>query len=324
MRPLLPLIVVCACAAPPLDPNGADSTGADSTGADSTGADSTDTHSNGGAGSTSATGDSTGEPTPPRACNGHVALCDRRLDALTIATTHNSAASVAAGFTPFNANQNRDLRDQLDDGVRGMMLDVTLFEDDTWLCHGPCGLGKVRHTEAIGVLGDFLAEHPNEVLFIIYEDSAPADAIAADWADVGLESLLYVHGGGTWPTLGAMIEAGTRVVVTAENAAPPPAWLHHAWDLIWDTPYTFHDPAEFSCDPNRGTPGSGLLLVNHWISTDADLPDADAAAAANAQDALLDRAQSCADAWDHPVNLLAVDFYDEGDLFAVVDAMNGV
>ncbi len=306
MRPLLPLFVVGACSAPPSDSTG-----------DSTGADATTTAGDG-------AGETTGEPPPVRACNGHAALCDRRLDALTIPTTHNSAASIAAGFTPFNANQNRDLRDQLDDGVRGMMLDVTLFDDDTWLCHGPCGLGKIRHADALGVLGDFLAEHPDEVLFIIYEDSAPAEAIAADWAAVGLESLLYVHGGGTWPTLGEMIDAGTRVVVTAENAAPPPAWLHHAWDLIWDTPYTFHDPAEFSCDPNRGTPGSGLLLVNHWISTDADLPDADAAAASNAHDALLDRAQSCAAAWDHPVNLLAVDFYDEGDLFAVVDAMNGV
>lgn len=313
MRPLLPLLLVGACASPESDPAALDSTGAASTTSSST------TGSSGGGGA-----DTTGEPTPARACNGHAALCDRPLDAVTIATTHNSAASIAAGFTTLNANQNRDLRDQLDDGVRGMMLDVTLFEDDTWLCHGPCGLGKIRHVEALGVLGDFLAEHPDEVLFLVYEDSAPADAIAADWAAAGLESLLYVHDGGAWPTLGAMIDAGTRVVVTAENAAPPPAWLHHAWDLIWDTPYTFHDPSEFSCDPNRGTPGSGLLLVNHWISTDADLPDADAAAASNAHDALLGRAETCAAAWDHPVNLLAVDFYDEGDLFAVVDALNGL
>lgn len=312
MRSLVTLLVLGACAAPEPTPGDADTTGA----APPTSESSSST--------LDPAVESSGETSPPRACNGHAALCDRPLDALTIATTHNSAASTAAGFTAFNANQRRDLRDQLDDGVRGMMLDVTLFEDETWLCHGPCGLGKVRHIDALGVIGDFLAARPDEVLFIIYEDSAPTEAIAADWAAAGLESLLYVHDGAAWPTLAEMIDAGTRVVVTAENGAPPPAWLHHAWDLIWDTPYTFHDPAEFSCEPNRGTPGSGLLLVNHWISTDADLPDADAAAASNANDALLERAEACADAWDHPVNLLAVDFYDEGDLFAVVDAMNGV
>jgi hypothetical protein len=272
----------------------------------------------------SSTSSSSGDSGPLRACNGHPALCDRPLDQVTFATTHNSAASTAAGFTMFNANQTRDLGDQLEDGIRGMMLDVTEFEGESWLCHGPCGLGKIRHTEALIVLGEFLAAHPDEVLFIIYEDSTSAEAIAADWADVGLDSLLFVHDGGSWPTLASMLDAGTPVVVTAENASPPPAWLHHAWDLVWDTPYTFHDPAEFTCEANRGTPGSGLLLVNHWLSTAADLPDADAAATANTEAMLGGRAEACANAWDHRVNLLAVDFYDEGDLFAVVDAQNGV
>lgn len=273
--------------------------------------------------STSAADTTTAE-SPARECNGHAALCDRPLDEVTFASTHNSAAATDAGFSAINANQVRDIGQQLDDGIRGMMLDVTEDGGETVLCHGPCGLGSVPHINAIAAIGAFMDANPDEVLLIIYEDSTTSTAIAADWESGGRDALLYVHDGGAWPTLGEMIDAGTRVVVTAENGEPPPAWFHHAWDLIWDTPYTFHSPEEFTCDANRGTAGEGLFLVNHWLSTDADLPDEGAAAIANAQALLLARAQECATQWGHPVNLLAVDFYDQGDLFAVVDAQNGV
>jgi hypothetical protein len=273
--------------------------------------------------SSSSTADTTTTGAPARACNGHAALCDRTLDRITFPTTHNSAAALDSGFSPFNANQQLDLARQLDDGIRGMMLDVTEDGGETVLCHGPCGLGRIPHLDALATIGAFMDTHPDEVLIIIYEDSTTTDAIAADWASAGLEHLLYVHDG-AWPTLGEMIDAGTRIVVTAENGSPPPAWLHHAWDLVWDTPYTWHAVREMSCDPNRGTPGDGLYLVNHWIGTDADLPDRNAATTANANDVLLARAQECSDQWQHPVNLLGVDFYETGDLFAVVDQLNGL
>lgn len=309
-----------ACASP--SGGGSTTTG----GTTATSASSSQATTTGGSTGGAGADDSTTNVTNPRACNGHRALCDRALDEVTFATSHNSAASTADGFSDFNANQLHGLRRQLDDGIRGMMLDVTAFEGASWLCHGPCGLGKVLHTDALTSIGEFLGENPDEVLFIIYEDSTSAEAISADWQAVGLESLLFSMvppSLGAWPTLGAMIDADTRVVVTAENGAPPPAWFHHAWELIWDTPYTFHSESEFTCDANRGTAGSGLLLVNHWVSTQADLPDASAAASSNAYELLLGRAEQCASQWRHPVNLLAVDFYDTGALLAVVDTLNG-
>ena len=44
----------------------------------------------------------------------------------------------------------------------------------------------------------------------------------------------------------------------------------------------------------------------------------------NAYDALLRRAQTCQRVRDHRTNLLAVNFYDRGDVFRVVDTLNGV
>lgn len=266
----------------------------------------------------------TGTSGEPLACNGHAALCSRRVDEVTFASTHNSMAATDAGFNTVNANQHFGLRRQLDDGIRGMLLDVYEADGVLELCHGTCALGSLSHLEALGVLGDFLSERPHEVVIVIYEDHASSTAIASDWEASGFDALLYTHAGGTWPTLGELIADDTRVIVTAENGGPPPPWFHHVWDLAWDTPYSFHAIDELSCELNRGSTDNDLFLVNHWLSTELDLPDASAAPNVNVAAVLQPRVDACSARWGHPVNLLAVDFYDEGDLFAVVDEANGV
>ncbi len=262
--------------------------------------------------------------TAPLVCNGHAELCARRVDEVTFASTHNSMAATDAGFSTINANQRFGIRRQLDDGIRGMLLDVYEEDGARVLCHGRCSLGKIPHIDALAELGGFLDEHPTETVVIIYEDHASAEGIAQDWQDSGYAAMLFTKRGGLWPTLEELVSAGTRVIVTAENGGPPPAWFHHVWDLAWDTPYTFHSLDELSCALNRGSTDNELFLVNHWISNELDLPDASAAAGANAAAVLQTRADDCAAEWSHPVNLLAVDFYDEGDLLAVVDVLNGV
>ena len=56
-------------------------------------------------------------------CNGHPELCDRRLDQVSFATTHNSmsAADISDWMFP---NQERGIRGQLEDGVRGFLIDI--------------------------------------------------------------------------------------------------------------------------------------------------------------------------------------------------------
>jgi hypothetical protein len=44
----------------------------------------------------------------------------------------------------------------------------------------------------------------------------------------------------------------------------------------------------------------------------------------NAYDALLSRARACQRIRRHVPNLIAVDFYEQGDLFRVVKTLNGV
>jgi hypothetical protein len=55
-------------------------------------------------------------------CNGHDELCDRRLDRIVFPSTHNSMASARAGF--LNANQVLTMSEQLDLGIRGLLIDA--------------------------------------------------------------------------------------------------------------------------------------------------------------------------------------------------------
>jgi MFS family permease len=55
-------------------------------------------------------------------CNGHVELCDRPLDRVALAATHNSMSVPLPGW--FSSIQDAPIGDQLRDGVRGLLIDT--------------------------------------------------------------------------------------------------------------------------------------------------------------------------------------------------------
>jgi hypothetical protein len=126
------------------------------------------------------------------------------------------------------------------------------------------------------------------------------------------------------PTLRSLIEAGTPLIVFLESGTPGVPWLHPAFDgAIMETPYTFHEPQEFSCKANRGGSDALLFQINHWIeSTPAPKPSN--AEIVNAYDFLLKRARQCMTQRKHLPNIIAVDFYGVGDLVGVVRELNGL
>jgi hypothetical protein len=129
-----------------------------------------------------------------------------------------------------------------------------------------------------------------------------------------------------------MIDRNQRVVVLAENEAGAAPWYQLAYKKITEeTPYQFSKVAQLtktkelpaSCEPNRGPAGAPMFLINHWISTDP-VPLPSNAAKVNAYKPLLARAQECQSLRKHLPNLIAVNFYREGDVFEVVNKLNGV
>ncbi len=201
-------------------------------------------------------------------------------------------------------------------------------ERGMYLCHTFCELGATPLADGLKEIHDFLVTHPDEILVVINQDYVtPKDFVRAI-GDAGLAP--YTFAGSMDTTLAEMIDAGTRLVVMAENHAGAAPWYRLAYEtLTQETPFSFGTPAQLtspaalpaSCAPNRGPDDAPLFLINHWITTDP-IPRPSQAAEVNAYGPLLARAHECERIRHHVPNLLAVDFYRRGDLFKVAETLN--
>ena len=209
------------------------------------------------------------------------------------------------------------IRDRLIGGEEG--------ERDVYLCHGFCELGGSALVPVLEQIREFLVMKPNEVILMIIQDEGvtPQD-IEKCFQKSGLLDFVY-HGqaASPWPTLREMVASEQRLVVMTENNSTGVPWIHPAFEVMQETPYSFHDPSEFSCQPNRGGGSGSLLLLNHWIET-APAPLPSNAEKVNAYDFLLNRARKCQKERGKLPNLVAVDFCHTGDLFAVTETLNGI
>jgi hypothetical protein len=67
-------------------------------------------------------GATTQAPTVATGCNGHQELCDRTLEEVLLAGTHNSMSVPDKGW--YSAEQDASISDQLEDGVRALLIDT--------------------------------------------------------------------------------------------------------------------------------------------------------------------------------------------------------
>lgn len=194
-----------------------------------------------------------------------------------------------------------------------------------YFCHTVCELGATAMRPEMQRLNDWLDAHPREVVALFIQDAVtPADTDAVLRA-AGLADKAYVHPpGASWPTLRDMISSNKRLLVLMENTGGGSdyPYLHQGFELVGDTEYTFDSADDFTCTLKRGSADSPLFLVNHWLASFARLVSN--AEQVNAYEVLRARIDECAQVRGRAPNLLAVNWYDRGDLFRVVDELNGV
>lgn len=197
-----------------------------------------------------------------------------------------------------------------------------------YLCHVVCEIGATPMVEALTGVKEWLDAHPREVIVVFIQDEGVTpEQVERVFGEAGLLDLVYEHeAGAPWPTLGELIDSGSRLLVLAEHAGAPGTWYHQGFDLVQETPYDSRTVAALrsdgSCAPNRGGTAGDLFLLNHWVASYPPRPSE--ARTVNAYDFLLGRARRCEAIRGLLPNLVAVDFYDRGDLIAVVDELNGV
>jgi hypothetical protein len=256
------------------------------------------------------------------ACNGSEKLCDKTLIDVSMVMTHNAFNVAGRYLIP---NQDFSITRQLNDGVRGLMIDVYSSSSGPVVYHGFPQTGSEPLRNVLLEIKRFMDARPNEVIVIIYQNSCPDEDIIQVMDEVGLKDMAYIHNG-TWPTLSQMIKENKRLVSMLESSdGDLPAELLYAWEHTFDTPYSFTFPSDFNCNVNRG--GSGkrtFYLVNHWLSSPVGLPDRNKAFSANGRDVLGNRIDQCTETAGRRVNFVGVDFYNLGQVMELVNRMNGI
>ncbi len=256
----------------------------------------------------------------PLVCNGHAELCDRAYDAVSFPTTHNAMSNDEDGWTA--PNQDYNMWRQLQDGVRGFMIDTWMNDGEPYLCHRFCQFGSRPLVDALVELRWFMDCNPAEVITLIIEAHIDEPTTATAFEQAGLMPYVSLQAlGDPWPTLREMIESGRRLVVFTESSEVSLPWYHYAYAFAWDNPYAAMTPSDLSCDLNRGSRDNSIFILNHFLT--APIAMRSLAEMVNYDPGFLDHAQRCQTETGQLPNFPTVDFYDVGDLFTVVDSLNG-
>ncbi len=285
----------------------------------------------------------------PKVCNGLAELCDRPFDEVVFAGTHNAMSAEELGWEL--ANHGTAIPAQLDGGVRALLVDVQKWdvdvslgeldldpeaaelarealsgaqtpEDGLWMCHKLCQLGGTPFRDFVADLRAFIETHPDEVVLVAIQDEAAKADIKTALSEGGLERFAYAHvPGGPWPTLGEMISDDTRLVFMAENDGDDIGWYQSVYDgNVAETNFRYSVVSDFECAANRGVEDSALFLINHWVETGVPVPaDADVV---NSREVLMERVEECQRVRGRAPGVIAVNFWDRGDLIEVVDELN--
>lgn len=233
---------------------------------------------------------------------------------------------------------------------------------DVYLCHVYCEYGSLKFTTALAYIRQFLSYSPDNVIILFIGDYVSIDDTLKSFTTAGLADRLWQYDPTKpFPTLGQMIDTKKNLVLLSENSGQPPAWNIPGYGIFQDTPYTFATPDLLltpgaagytgtatvdgpvattetaldgqqiwttdwqglpSCAPNRGTPSSPLFQINHWVTPSGAAPTVAQAATVNAYDVLMPRVQNCSIQRSMFPTIVAVDFYDTGDLLKVVADLN--
>ncbi|KAK7394389.1 hypothetical protein VNO78_14916 [Psophocarpus tetragonolobus] len=236
-------------------------------------------------------------------------------------------------------NQEDNVTQQLNNGVRGLMLDTYDFDGDVWLCHsfkGQChdftafepAIDTFKEIEA------FLSANPTEIVTIILEDYVHApNGLTNAFTKAGLMKYWFPltsmpRNGQDWPLVSDMVAKNQRLLVFTSIASKEQSeGIAYQWNFMVENQYGDGGRKTGSC-PNRAESSplndksKSLILVNYFRSNPIKL--------ITCQDnsgELVNMLHTCYGvAGNRWANFVAVDYYkrsEGGGSFQAVDTLNG-
>jgi hypothetical protein len=266
---------------------------------------------------------------------------DRPFNEYTWLTAHNAFANTII------PNQTLSLRQQLESGVRGLMLDVHDSNGRVRLCHGGCLGNEPTLADALNnEVVPFLRRVPYAIVTLHFEDHAGRAALAKELGESpdvpGMTFDPSGWGPERWPTPAEMAAAGQRLVIFTQqhpNAGSIETAAGRA-HLLYDRDYTSenhwglgatiftHDTSCTSRWDNQPlslglTNGPHawprLFVMNHFHGT----PLGNHSHEDNSYDALRSRIdKECMPAAGRKPNYVAIDFVEAGQAASLVGGLN--
>ncbi|KQX52231.1 MULTISPECIES: FG-GAP-like repeat-containing protein [unclassified Streptomyces] len=281
---------------------------------------------------------------------------DPTFDDMTFMTAHNAfynSADVGGIGTSLPPNQWMPIRDQLAQGVRGLMLDAHQYNGRVRMCHGPCALDSRPMSDVFTDIADFLKAPGNEkeIVTVFTEDYVDdiadlRDEVGDDLAPGGqLAGMLFnpsdprwdVANKG-WPKVSQLVDAGNRLLLFSdswnkEDLFPSDTDINvgfayqHNWtaENYWSLGSGTTDTPDWTCRTRWDDVPLAkeekhfrrLFVMNHF----RDMPFTNRASSDNQQ--VLERLKKfCQPAARKKPNFLAVDHFHLGGVRATVEALN--
>ncbi|KAI3325992.1 PLC-like phosphodiesterase [Xylariaceae sp. AK1471] len=303
-------------------------------------------------GNVSTTVSSMAPPKNTQPCNNYLEFCTRKYSNITEIACHNSPF-----ITPNNiaANQQYDVAQQLDDGVRFLQAQIQWPSNGTepHFCHTSCDvLDAGPITKWLTMVKDWVASHPFDVVTILLGNgNYSVPSLYVPYIEqTGILRYVYTPpyvpmNVSSWPTLTEMILSGQRVVMFMDYMANQTEypWLLDEFSQMWETPF---DPTDnsFPCDVQRppnlavADAKNRLSLINHNLNLELSVLGAGLLVPARTElngtnnvtgtGSLGLGASNCLAQWGRPPNFLNVDYYNyggfPGSVFEVAAQMNNV